>query len=73
MDSVDRLVIDFDIWFKRTVLRYNDTRNCLRTLWNLADTPERKRYVLSRFGKAPCPTCGTQGFIDDVTPLEKVP
>ena len=38
MNGVDRLVIDFDIWFKRTILRYNDTRNCLRTLWNLADT-----------------------------------
>jgi len=73
MNSVDRLVIDFDIWFKRTILRYNDTRNCQRTLWNLADTPERKRYVLSRFGKTPCPTCGTQGFIDDVTRFEKAP
>lgn len=27
MDSVDKLVIDFDIWFRKRILRYNDRKN----------------------------------------------
>jgi len=50
MDSVDKLVIDFDIWFKKYLLGYNDSKNLQATLAGLSDSdPERTNYIKSKF------------------------
>jgi hypothetical protein len=53
MDDVDRLIIDFDIWFKKWILGYDDSKNLLVTLKALSGSDtERTAYIRSRFSRA---------------------
>jgi len=49
MDRVDKLIIDFDVWFKKHVLRYGEHRNLAVTLKALGGSEGRDRYIKSRF------------------------
>jgi hypothetical protein len=50
MDSVDRLTIDFDIWFKKWLLGYEDAKNLQVTLKALSGSdPERIAYIKNKF------------------------
>jgi hypothetical protein len=56
MDSVDRFVIDFDIWFRKHVLGYDDAKNLQMVLRALSDPDDLERiaYIKSKFPSANC-------------------
>ena len=55
MDSVDRFVIDFDIWFRKHVLRCDDAKNLQAVLKGLSGSdPERTAYIKSKFTRDNC-------------------
>ena len=53
MDSVDKFIIDFDIWFKKHVLRYGDRKNLVATLKGLGGSDERDKHIRARFPSQP--------------------
>lgn len=53
MDSVDKFMIDFDVWFKKHVLRYGDCKNLVVTLKGLGGSDERDAYIRTCFPLQP--------------------
>lgn len=74
MNSIDKVVIDFDIWFSKHIMRVPDCRNFKLTVSKLGGhDKERIKYIVDKFPSTRvCPTCEGLGYLQgDVANLSK--